>query len=589
MYHVTSRPTALLRAAFAIALSGWIIGGQEAGAQHTARQTKPIQLGTSGGSIDDLDFPFCCGGTLGALVQNASGQYILSNNHVIARSNRATVGEGIVHPGLIDVGCAKIAGDVIADLSPYIPISFTSSNLFDAAIAAVRTGSVKTDGSILEIGPLSSTTVAPFLNQSIKKSGRTTGLTFGTVQAVDVTVSVTYPSKCGRTGGSTAVFTNQFRTTDISDGGDSGSVVVEDLLSAPRAVGLLFAGSSTTTLASPMDAVLAGYGVAMVGGTPPSPTVGSISGTVTSSSGGGAISGATVSTDTGQQTATDGSGAYSLTDVPTGTRTVTAAANGFVSQDQSVSVSDGATETANFVLSPVPSGGGNAIVRCIMYETYAGPNNDKHLRITVSVEDGSGSAVSGASVSVAISRPSGGAISLTATTNSAGFAVFEIKNAANGCYSTDVTSIAATGLTFDGSEPANGFQKGTDQSPDADCIGSSDSCGSSSGTSRLSRGTGIGRPDPQKLSQAIGVKRRFEAALLSHPGVAGVGVSAVNGNPVIEVYLVSGGPGATDRIPARLENIPVRPLITGEFFAGGGPARIDAMAVQACAVEPSRP
>ncbi len=46
---------------------------------HTAKQTPPIQLGTSGGWSKDLANGYCCGGTLGSLVKIGSTQYILSN------------------------------------------------------------------------------------------------------------------------------------------------------------------------------------------------------------------------------------------------------------------------------------------------------------------------------------------------------------------------------------------------------------------------------------------------------------------------------------------------------------------------------
>jgi hypothetical protein len=49
---------------------------------HTAKQTPPIQLGTSGGWSKDLANGFCCGGTLGSLVKIGGTQYILSNYHV---------------------------------------------------------------------------------------------------------------------------------------------------------------------------------------------------------------------------------------------------------------------------------------------------------------------------------------------------------------------------------------------------------------------------------------------------------------------------------------------------------------------------
>jgi hypothetical protein len=38
--------------------------------------------------------------------------------------------------------------------------------------------------------------------------------------------------------------------------GDSGSLMVEDVATAPRAVGLLYAGSSTSAIANPIGQVL---------------------------------------------------------------------------------------------------------------------------------------------------------------------------------------------------------------------------------------------------------------------------------------------------------------------------------------------
>ena len=79
---------------------------------HTAKQTPPIQLGTSGGWGYDLANGYCCGGTLGSLVQIGGTQYILSNYHVFesdivggGNSRVATTGDPIIQPGLIDVGC----------------------------------------------------------------------------------------------------------------------------------------------------------------------------------------------------------------------------------------------------------------------------------------------------------------------------------------------------------------------------------------------------------------------------------------------------------------------------------------------------
>ena len=68
-------------------------------------------LGSSGGNNNDFDargntIVDCCSGTLGALIQDENGkQYLLSNNHVLARSDHASVGDAIVQPGLIDNNC----------------------------------------------------------------------------------------------------------------------------------------------------------------------------------------------------------------------------------------------------------------------------------------------------------------------------------------------------------------------------------------------------------------------------------------------------------------------------------------------------
>src|SRR5207237_6834430 len=113
----------------------------------------------------------------------------------------------------------------------------------------------------LDIGVISNTTLEPALGLAVKKSGRTTGLTRGNISAVDVTVDISYGS------GKTARFINQILVTPGSfiGSGDSGSLMVEDVDPPPRAVGLLFAGSSSVAIANPIDPVLRSFGVTMVG------------------------------------------------------------------------------------------------------------------------------------------------------------------------------------------------------------------------------------------------------------------------------------------------------------------------------------
>jgi hypothetical protein len=112
-----------------------------------------------------------------------------------------------------------------------------AGNLVDCAIAGpVEEGAVTTE--ILEVGSLAGVQEG-MLGMSVKKSGRTTGLTTGTIQQVDVTVRVSFGV------GRSATFTDQLMAGPMSQGGDSGSVVLDQ---ENRVVGLLFAGSVGSTI-----------------------------------------------------------------------------------------------------------------------------------------------------------------------------------------------------------------------------------------------------------------------------------------------------------------------------------------------------
>ena len=137
-------------------------------------------------------------------------------------------------------------------------------------VAAVISGMVRTDGAILGIGTISASTVAASVGQAVKKSGRTTGLSRSSVSGLNATVSVSYENECAGGTAFTKTFTGQIVTTNRGSkflaGGDSGSLMVEDVTTNPHAIGLLFAGSSTVAIAQPIDPVLAFFGGAtMVG------------------------------------------------------------------------------------------------------------------------------------------------------------------------------------------------------------------------------------------------------------------------------------------------------------------------------------
>jgi len=239
-------------------------GGGGTAVSHTAKQTTPVQLGTSGGWRNDLANGYCCGGTLGSLVQVNGIQYVMSNYHVLesdivpgGNNLVATTGDGAVQPGLIDVGCNANNAQIVATL---VKLSSLPASNVDVGLAQVVPGMVRTDGSILEIGTLSSQTVTAALSQAVKKSGRTTGLTHSYISGLNATISVAYENECAGGSAFTKTFTGQVvisnSRSSFLNSGDSCSLMVEDIATSPRAVCLLYAGSSTSAIANPIGQVL---------------------------------------------------------------------------------------------------------------------------------------------------------------------------------------------------------------------------------------------------------------------------------------------------------------------------------------------
>lgn len=246
-------------------------GGDEV--SHTAIQTSPIMLGTSGGWRYDLANGYCCGGTLGSLIQVGGQKRILSNYHVFeadivngGNGRKASSGDPIIQPGLIDVSCNANNAQNVATL--VVTSSLPGSNV-DCSSANVISGQVDETGSILGINTISSSIVTASLNQAVKKSGRTSGLTRSKISGLNATVRVTYRNECAGGTAFTKTFTGQILVKNNGSkfltGGDSGSLMVEDVDTNPRAVGLLFAGSSRIAVANPIGDVLSFLNASMVG------------------------------------------------------------------------------------------------------------------------------------------------------------------------------------------------------------------------------------------------------------------------------------------------------------------------------------
>ena len=234
-------------------------------------QSTPIKLGTSGGNSHDSSVQgkviSCCSGTLGSLVQRNGTQYILSNNHVLARSDIASIGDPITQPGLIDASCSVAGTITVANLSQFVNLETSGTNV-DAALAQVAAGAVDPTGSILSLGatatgntadpgpPHAGTGIAASIGEGVAKSGRSSGLTCSTVGAIGVTATVSYQKGCGTGATYNVQYTNQVSVTggSFSAEGDSGSLIVDRNTADP--VALLYAGSSTDAVGNPVSDVL---------------------------------------------------------------------------------------------------------------------------------------------------------------------------------------------------------------------------------------------------------------------------------------------------------------------------------------------
>lgn len=204
---------------------------------------------------------------------------------MLAAENAASIGDPILQPGTYDGG--RDPADRIAVLQEFVPIQFLSADPSDCpvarGVAALANIFARLSGSnsrlravrmaeeenrvdaaiarpvnpadvspeILELGPITAIGTAG-LGTAVKKSGRTTAVTSGEILQVDVTADISYGA------GRTARFTDQLIAGPMSSGGDSGSAVLD---AENRLVGLLFAGSDTTTVINPIEHVVAALGI----------------------------------------------------------------------------------------------------------------------------------------------------------------------------------------------------------------------------------------------------------------------------------------------------------------------------------------
>lgn len=194
------------------------------------------------------------GGTFGALVRTTRAIYVLSNNHVLADENRLKPGAPIYQPALLDEG--DLETDKIAELTRFIKMRANRYNRIDAALAKpLRNTLVGRD--VLHIGPPSGTAAAE-IDMMVHKFGRTTSYTAGRVASIETDVTVEYET-------ADFTFENQMIVVgtggEFSDSGDSGSIILQR--GTNKAVGLLFGGSSSHTIANHIGNVLRSLRVRM--------------------------------------------------------------------------------------------------------------------------------------------------------------------------------------------------------------------------------------------------------------------------------------------------------------------------------------
>ncbi|MDO8568661.1 MAG: hypothetical protein Q7R57_08095 [Dehalococcoidales bacterium] len=222
---------------------------------------RPVPIGISTGNANEVS-----AGTIAARVKDASGNvYALSNNHVYARENSAALGEEVLQPGLYDTGGVYNPANHLGNLSSFVSLNYSGApNYVDAAIASTSAALLDktTPTSLGGYGVPGSTTTAATVGMAVKKFGRTTRLTTGTVSAINASVSVSYEQ-------GTALFVDQIivrSNKPFIKAGDSGSLLVRNNTGA-NPVGLLFAGNANGTfaVANRIDLVLGGFGITIDG------------------------------------------------------------------------------------------------------------------------------------------------------------------------------------------------------------------------------------------------------------------------------------------------------------------------------------
>lgn len=217
------------------------------------KRRRPLVIGCSIGHFR------ITAGTLGCFVTTKSGETrILSNNHVLADENLGKKGDAVIQPGQLDGG--KRPADTVGALDRFVRLKKTTANLVDCALATIRDGIEIDETTLAGVGRLQGlSSVDVVKGTQVHKVGRTTGTTHGRVTAFELdNVVVTYD--LGNLRFDDQIEIEGAGTKAFSDGGDSGSLIVDEDL---QGLALLFAGGDVggsngkgLTYANPIGTVL---------------------------------------------------------------------------------------------------------------------------------------------------------------------------------------------------------------------------------------------------------------------------------------------------------------------------------------------
>lgn len=201
-------------------------------------------------------------GTLGCLVRkkgDPNGLYLLSSSHVLANHGLGVKGDAIIQPGKKDGG--QLPGDKIAELFEWVPFDFqvdATANTVDAAIARVIDNSFVKD-AIRKIGVPTGINLSPRLDMIIKKTGRTTDFTCGTIRDVNFRTRIQYKKTASTT--QKIWMYDQVLCTRYGDHGDSGSIL---LTTSGKVVGLHMAGSDSISVFNKIKNVIKALDISII-------------------------------------------------------------------------------------------------------------------------------------------------------------------------------------------------------------------------------------------------------------------------------------------------------------------------------------